>query len=139
MTGKLRFIALLSGATLASCTTAPPAPVRDARAQAQYQQLVSGKIAQAPISCVPNFNTNDMVVVDGRTIAFRVGARTTYVAYLSPGCDLIGSGSYALVSRQFGGGGTCRGDIQQVLDVSSRMNVGSCTIAEIIPYTRPGR
>lgn len=136
---SLRSFLLLSGAALASCTTAPPAPTRDARAQAQYEQLVRGKVAQAPISCVPNYNTNDMVVIDGRTIAFRVGSRTSYVAHLSPGCELIGGGNYALVSRQFGGGGTCRGDIQQVLDVSSRMNVGSCTIAEIIPYATPGR
>lgn len=130
---------LLAGAALASCTTAPPAPTRDARAQAQYEQLVGGKVAKAPVSCVPNYNTNDMVVIDGRTIAFRLGSRTTYIAHLSPGCELISGGNYALVSRQFGGLGTCRGDIQQVLDVSSRMNAGSCTIMEIIPYVTAGR
>ncbi len=136
----MRALALLyGGAMLAACTTAPPPPTRDARAQAQYQQLVGSKIAQPPISCVPNYNANDMVVVDGRTIAFRQGSRTTYIAHLTAGCELIGTGSYALFSRQFGGGGTCRGDIQQVLDTSSRMNVGSCTIAEIVPYSTPGR
>lgn len=130
---------LLGGALLASCTTAPPPPTRDARAQAQYQQLVGDKVAQPPISCLPSYNANDMVVIDGRTIAFRLGSRTTYVAHLTPGCELIGTGTYALLSRQFGGGGTCSGDIQQVLDTSSRINVGSCTIAEIVPYVRPGR
>lgn len=132
-------VILLGGAALASCTTAPPTPTRAARAQAQYQQLVGGKVATAPVSCVANYNTNDMVVIDGRTIAFRRGSRTTYIANLSPGCELISGGNYALVSRQFGGLGTCRGDIQQVLDVSSRMNVGSCTIEQITPYVRTGR
>lgn len=130
---------LTGGALLASCTTAPPPPTPDARAQAQFQQLVADKVAQPPISCLPSYNTNDMVVINGRTLAFRVGSRTTYVAHLSPGCELIGTGTYALVSRQFGGGGTCSGDIQQVFDTASRMNVGSCTIAEIVPYARPGR
>jgi hypothetical protein len=130
---------LLGGAMLASCATEPPPPTRDARSQAQYEQLVGGKVAQSPISCVPNYNTNDMVVIDGRTIAFRRGARTTYIAHLSAGCELIATGTYALLSRQFGGGGTCRGDIQQVLDTSSRMRAGSCTIAEIVPYQSQSR
>ena len=34
---------LLLGATLASCTAAPPQPMRSARAQAQYSQLLAGK------------------------------------------------------------------------------------------------
>jgi hypothetical protein len=129
---------MLVVATLASCTTAPPPPTRDARAQAQYEQLVGGKVARAPISCLPTYYANDMVTIDGRTLAFRVGSRSTYIAHLSPGCELIGTGNYALLSREFGNAGLCRGDIQRVLDTSSHMTVGSCTIAEIVPYERPG-
>jgi hypothetical protein len=80
-----------------------------------------------------------MTTIDGRTLAFRVGSRTTYIAHLSPGCELVGSGTYALLSRQYGGMGLCRGDIQQVIDTMSHTTVGSCTIAEIVPWTTPGR
>jgi hypothetical protein len=57
--------------------------------------------------------------------------------HLSPGCELISGGPYALLSRQTGGQGVCRGDIQQVIDTMAHITVGSCTIAEIVPYTRP--
>ena len=78
-----------------------------------------------------------MSVIDGQTIAFRVGTGTTYLVHLSDGCGLLGSGNYALLSRQVGGLGLCRGDIQQVVDTMNHITVGSCTIGQIVPYTRP--
>lgn len=129
---------LIGGALVASCTTAPPPPTApSARAQAAAARVLAGKVARAPISCLPNYNANDMTIIDGRTIAFRSGMATTYLVHLSQGCELIGTGTYALLSRQFGGTGLCQGDIQEVVDTSSRMNVGSCTIADITPYVRP--
>src|SRR5947209_20342665 len=128
---------LLLGATLASCTTGPePAPTRSVRAQQQYMALVAGKTPRAPLSCLPNYNANDMTVIDGRTLAFRRGTGTIYIAELTPGCEMVGGGTYALLSRQYGGTGLCRGDIQQVIDTMNRITVGSCTIGAIVPYTR---
>ena len=139
---KMRRISLLiAGSILASCTTAPPAPdaaMRSPSGERAYQSLLAGKVPGRPISCLPNYNSNNMSVIDGRNVAFSVGTRTVYLVRLTPGCDLLGGGGpYALLSRQFGGQGTCRGDIQQVVDTLNRMTVGSCTVAEIIPYTRP--
>ena len=129
---------LLLGATLASCTaTAAEPPARSARAQQQYMSLVAGKTPRPELSCLPSYNANDMTVIDGRTLAFRRGTGTVYMVHLTPGCEMAGSGGYALVSRQFGGTGMCRGDIQQVADLTNRINVGSCTIGAIIPYVRP--
>ena len=99
--------------------------------------MIAGKVARPPISCLPPLAGNDMVVIDGRTIGFRPSSRTSYVVHLTPGCELLGTGTYALLSRQFGSSGLCRGDIQRVIDTSSRMTVGSCTVADIIPYVRP--
>jgi hypothetical protein len=128
---------LLIGATLASCTATAEQPIRSSRGQQEYMSLVAGKTARAPISCLPNYNANDMTVIDGRTLAFRRGTGTVYVAQLTPGCEMLG-GPYALLSRQYGGMGLCRGDIQQVIDVTNRITVGSCTIGAITPYTRAG-
>jgi hypothetical protein len=127
---------LLLGATVASCSTPAEQPTRSARAQQEYQTLVAGKTARPEISCLPSYNANDMTVIDGRTLAFRRGTGTIYMVHLSPGCELAGGGGYALVSRQFGGQGMCRGDIQQVADLTNRITVGSCTIASIVPYVR---
>ena len=129
---------LLLGATLASCTNMPEQPIRSARGQQEFQTLVAGKTPRAQLSCLPSYNANDMTVIDGRTLAFRRGTGTVYIMSLTPGCELGGGGGYAFVSRQFGGQGLCRGDIQQVMDLTNRITVGSCTIGAIIPYVRAG-
>lgn len=129
---------LLIGATLASCAAGPEQPIRSAKGQQEYMTLVAGKTARPQLNCVPSYNANDMTVIDGRTLAFRRGTGTVYVVNLTPGCELAGGGGYALVSRQYGGMGLCRGDIQQVMDLSNRITVGSCTIGAITPYVRPG-
>ncbi len=128
---------LLLGATLASCTaTAAESPTRSARAQQEYQSLIAGKVAGTEMSCLPNYNTNDMSIIDGRTIAFRRGSGTVYLVHLTPGCEMAGGGTYAFLSKQYGGMGLCRGDIQQVVDTMNHINVGSCTIAAIVPWTK---
>jgi hypothetical protein len=137
---KMRVIPLLiAGSIVASCTNAPPPPYMDRSPSGQraYTELLAGKVPRAPIGCLPNHDANDQTVIDGRTLAYRVGSGTTYLMHLSEGCEMLGSGNYALLSRQFGSPGMCRGDIEQVVDTMNHTNVGSCTIADIVPYTRP--
>lgn len=132
---------LLTAAALASCTMAPPPNgARAAAGQQRLQMLLAGKSPGAPISCLPSYDQNDMQIIDGRTVAFRLGARTVYLVHLSPGCELLGgAGGYALVTKEFGGMGLCRGDIARVFDTTSRITVGSCGIDNIVPYTGAGR
>ncbi len=127
---------LLAVAASASCAIAPRPTGPDPRAEQKYAELIAGKVPQMPISCIPNYSYNDMTTIDGRTIAFRLGNATTYMVHLTPGCEMIAGGSYPLLSRQFGGMGTCQGDIQRVLDTVSRSTIGSCAVAEIVPYVR---
>jgi len=138
---KMRRMSLLiAGTILASCTTAPPPPsasMRTASGQRAYETLIAGKVAGAPMNCLPTYHQNDMSVIDGQSIAFRSGTRTAYLVRFTPGCELLDAGHYALLSRQFGGTQLCRGDIQQVVDITNRMTVGSCTVADITPYSRP--
>jgi len=126
-------------ALLGSCSMAPQPVMRSPSGQRALDSLLSGKVAGTPVSCLPSYNANDMSVIDGRTVAFRVGTGTVYMVQLNEGCGLLGSGNYALLTRQFGGSGLCRGDIAQVFDTMNRQTVGSCTVAAIVPYLRPGR
>ena len=130
---------LVAGSILASCANAPPPPYmeRSMSGQRAYETLLAGKVPQRPITCLPNYYANEQTTIDGRTLAFRVGSRTTYIMHLSAGCEMLGSGTYALLSRQIGGPGMCRGDIEQVVDTMNHVSVGSCTITDIVPYTKP--
>ncbi len=125
---------LLVAATLAGCSTAPEP--RSARAEDQLRRALDGKVAQAAVSCLPSFRSGDMTVIDDNTILFREG-RTVYRNDLNGGrCSQLGSGHYALVTRSFGGG-LCRGDIAQVMDVANGFTVGSCVIGDFVPYRAP--
>ena len=129
---------LLLGAALVSCSSVPPAPVvRDASQQATFMRLTGDKVAGPPISCLPSYSQNDMSIIDGHTIAFRVGTGTVNVVTLGEGCGMMSVGGYALQTRTFGQG-LCTGDVAQVVDPLNRTTVGSCAIGPIVPYVRPG-
>jgi hypothetical protein len=134
-----RIFLLIASSLLASCMTGPPPPPQPPTPEQvqEYQKLVGGKVAQAPISCLPNFYSNDMRTIDGRTLGFRMGQSRAYIVRLSPGCELLDRGGYTLLSRQPGGMGLCQNDIQEVVDLRSHMHVGSCVVASITPYYRP--
>ncbi|HWJ59828.1 MAG TPA: DUF6491 family protein [Sphingomicrobium sp.] len=129
---------LLVGATLASCAAVPPQPMRTPERQAQYMRLLGDKVAGPPQSCLQSYNQQDLSIIDGRTLIYRQGTGRAYLVTLTPGCEQISTGGYALVTRSFGGMGMCQGDIAQVSDVLNRQLAGSCTVASIVPYARPG-
>ena len=134
---------LLLGATLVSCTAAPAADTqRSAKNQARYQELIAGKVAGAPMNCLPYYlKANDMTVIDDNTVAFSrgPGSSPVYIAHMRGPCTgLVGPGPYALVTRQVGASGFCSGDIATVQDTMAHITVGSCSFGEFVPYTRPG-
>ncbi|MEO7602001.1 MAG: hypothetical protein ABIS39_01880 [Sphingomicrobium sp.] len=134
----MRQIALiLAGAGLTACSTAPQPVLRSADKQAEYTKLIDGKVAGPVANCLPAFNAGDMRVIDDNTIVFRQSANRVYVANLQGGCPYLGRGGYAMVTRQVGGSGLCRGDIAQVVDTGSGMSVGSCVFDGFTPYKTP--
>jgi hypothetical protein len=128
---------LLVGAAVTSCAAGPQEPTRSAQSARQYEQLLAGKVAGPPVSCLPSYNANDMVVIDERTVAFKRGSNRVYVNHMQGGCSNLGGG-YALVTKGFSGTGLCRGDVAQVVDIRNRITVGSCAFGDFVPYSRPG-
>ena len=128
---------LFTAAALAGCTTQPPSPSEAAEAQATLAELTAGKVAGAPITCLPpTVRSRNMVVIDRSTIAFEDGRNRTYINHLRGACD-IQPGFNSLVVRS-GGSGTCSGDIADVADLRTGMTYGSCALGEFVPYTRAG-
>ena len=128
---------LMAAAVVASCTTQPPIPMRTAENQRAYERLLIGKVPQQPTSCLPHYRSGDMRTIDENTIVFRDGTSRVYVAHMQGGCNGLGRGHYALVTRQFGSANLCRGDIAQVVDTLSGIPVGSCVFGDFTPYVRP--
>ena len=129
---------IVAGTILASCSNVPPpAPVRTADKQREFQLALQGKVAQKPVSCLPSYRSGDMRTIDDNTILFRDGANRVYVNNMQGGCSSLSRGNYTLVTRSFGGSGLCRGDIAHVVDLLNGMQVGSCVFGDFTPYVRP--
>ena len=124
-------------ALLAACAAQPMGPDRTARGDARLAQALAGKIPGRPVSCLPNFRSGEMEVIDSGTLIFRDG-RTTYLQRTHGNCYPGGDrGGYTLVTKQSGGSGNCRGDIAQVVELSTGTFAGSCSFNDFIPYRAP--
>lgn len=131
-------IFILMATAVTACTTAPQqAPVRSVEAEQHLNKLLAGKSAGQPVNCLPSWKSNDMVVVDDNTVVFRDNANRVYVNNFRDGCSNLGSGWYALLTRRTGST-LCSGEIAEVIDTSSGMTVGACSLGEFVPYTRAG-
>ena len=129
---------LIAGSILASCTMAPPPPPHMmAHSGAELQRLLAGKVAQAPITCLGSYRSQNMQVINEDTIAFLEGNRRVTLAHTTGCSNLRPNGTYALVTSQYGSFGLCRGDMAKVTDLSSGIVVGSCAITGFTPYVMP--
>ena len=117
---------------LCACATASEPVQRTAKAQSEYDHLLAGKVAGKAEKCLPTYRSNDMTIIDDNTILFRDG-RTVYVNHPPGGCNNLQQGGRALVTKNFGPQ-LCRGDLATVVDNSSGMSVGACSLGDFIPY-----
>jgi hypothetical protein len=130
----------LFAAALAGCSVQPDSmAVRGPRAQQELDRYLVGKVAGAAVSCLPDYRTSDMTIVDEQTILFRDGANRVYRNDPPGGCSGAGRPGSTLVIRRFGGTGLCRGEIVQVADLLTGFGGGSCALGDFVPYTTPGR
>ncbi|HMI40276.1 MAG TPA: hypothetical protein VK485_03470 [Sphingomicrobium sp.] len=129
-------IILITAAASACAASAATGP-RTARAERDLQRELVGKVAGAPVKCLPSYRSNDMTIIDDNTILFRDGRNRVYRNDPLGGCSPMGSAGYTLVFRPLSGQ-MCRGDIVQVTDLRSRMIAGSCSLGDFVPYQVPG-
>ena len=76
--------------------------------------------------------------LDNGAMAFRRGSQIYVSTFEGGGCDRVGSLGYALVTRPRGGS-MCSGDFAKVMDTSTGMIVGSCSLGSFVPYSKMRR
>ncbi len=117
---------------LCACATASEPAQRSAKDQATYDRMLAGKVPGKVEKCLPTRRSNDMTVIDDNTILFRDG-RTVYVNHPLGGCQSLTRSGSALVTTNFGPQ-LCRGDLATVVDNSSGMTLGACSLGDFVPY-----
>lgn len=136
----MRPFALAALAILAACTTTPAQEKRAAAAQAGTDEALAtelaGLVPGEPSDCLPAPARTQMSSKGfGSTIVYRVSSDLKYRTDTN-GCEGVGRRDDILVT-QTPIGRTCRGDIAQTIDRTSRFPTGGCSFGSFVPYRRP--
>ena len=108
---------------------------RYAKEEARLEKALAGKVAGKPVSCIQlrNAQGTESFDNDKGTILFKVSRKLVYRTDTNGGCRDIGR-SNALITRSFGGGQLCRGDIATSADLTAGFSSGSCAMNDFVPY-----
>lgn len=133
--GSMLVPGLSAAVILAACSTTDSQPTRSPQAEAALTKALSGRVAGAPVRCIPTYRADDMQIIDDWTILFKDGS-TIYLQNPRGGCPGIGSHRNILVSTPMPSNQLCSGDIQQLFDPVSRIGGGACVFGDFVPFTK---
>ena len=108
--------------------------VSTARDSQTVDQLLAGRTAGTPQSCVSEPNIDDTRIFDSGQILYRMKAGPDYLN-TPPACRGVLRRNAAIASR-IPTTSLCRGDILQVFDPVSHIDYGSCGLGDFVPYPR---
>lgn len=124
---------LLTLAALA-VTFAAPAQAKRLSPDAQLADLLKGRVAGAPVQCIPTNVTNSQQIVTGRAIVWRVGSKL-YVNVPRARAETLRDDD-VLITQQWGSQ-LCRNDQVRTVNPMSRIPGGVLLLGDFVPYTKP--
>ena len=131
----LKLAALAFSLTLvAACSDvdSTPKPLTEKQSAVLIKQL-DGKVAGKPVNCLSDFNTGNVIRVSDNILLYRISSRLVYKNTLRSSCPGLARDDDIIVSEQFGGQ-KCRGDIIRLVDRTSGITGGVCSLGEFTPY-----
>lgn len=128
------FSKLIAGAALVASAVPAMAAARAPGGEAELNRLLAGRVAGAPVSCIPLFNLGSTRVIDGVGIVYRIGGKL-YVN--RPKSDPRGlDDDDILVVRSFGSQ-LCNTDRIDLVDRNTRIWSGFVSLGDFVPYSKP--
>jgi hypothetical protein len=127
-----------AGASPASCAPTDAESTPPALTEKQSKLLskeLDGKVAGEPVKCISEFNADNIMRVSDDMLLFRVSGRLVYQNKLRSRCTGLERDSDIMVFEQFGTQ-KCSGDIIRLVDRTSGIQGGFCSLGEFIPYRR---
>ena len=109
-----------------------PAPLTDKQSALLTKEL-NGKVASAPVNCISDYNASNIIRVSDNILLYRVSSRLVYRNNLRSTCSGLARDNDIIVSEQFGGQ-KCRGDIIRLVDRTSGISGGFCSLGQFTPY-----
>lgn len=101
----------------------------------RLEKLLEGREAGRPVSCISNYATRDLEILDGVALVYRSGS-TLYVNVPRNPEDI--DSDDILVTRT-NGGQFCKLDIVHTVDRTSHFTTGFISLGDFVPYKRVAR
>lgn len=122
--------ALLAAAAFA----AAPALAQQAPDQDPLQKAVAGRVAGAPVNCIPLRSIRSSKIIDGRAIIYEVGS-TLYVNTPRAGASDLRHDPILVTNTH--SSQLCSIDTVKLIDRGSQFSRGFVSLGEFVPYTKP--
>lgn len=105
---------------------------RTEKAEAKLSQMLEGRTAGTPVTCIPAFRSNQLQVIEGVALVYRSGD-TLYVARAT-NPESMRWDDILVINRM--GGQLCHTDIIRTVDRMSGFNTGVVFLEKFVPYTK---
>jgi hypothetical protein len=128
----MRFVILISAATLAVASCAQPGTPSDTAA---FAREIAGRVAGPPQACIGANPQTNLRVVDASTVAYEVGT-TMWVNRLPSACPAL-QPMNTLIVEPGTAGQYCRGDHIRGLEPGGIIPGPTCFLSDWVPYRRP--
>lgn len=129
---KNLFVIAAAGAALAVGATAAQAETRQERAEARLAEMIEGRVAGEPQTCVTSFRSNGIEVIPYVGIVYDAGD-TIYVARATRP-ERLRSTDVPVIERF--GSQLCRNDVMRTIDRYSGFTTGALFLEDFVPYTK---
>lgn len=100
-------------------------------------ELLAGRTAGKPVSCVSLRDVRSTRIVDETAIIYELSRKRWLVNFPRGGCPSLREDRTLVTTTP--STRLCRGDIARVIDPPSPMEFGSCGLGDFVPYSLPGR
>lgn len=100
--------------------------------EAKLAQLLKGRMAGTPVTCVPAFQSNKLEVIEGVAMVYGSGD-TLYVAR-STHADSLRWDDIVVINRM--GGQLCHTDVIRTVDRMSGFTTGVVFLDKFVPYRK---
>ncbi len=134
------FLTSTGGAALLLCgctvTNADSTPIALTEKQSNLlQKQISGKVAGEPVSCISNFQSDDIIRVSDDMLLYKISGRLVYQNRLKSPCPGLASDRDIMVTERFGNQ-QCRGDIIKLEDRIGGIPGPFCILGDFVPYRK---
>lgn len=128
---KLLTLAAAGAFALTGTNVAAETPAE--RGEAKLAELIEGRVAGEPVSCITTFRSNGLRVIEHVGLAYDSGD-TIYVARTT-NPRMLDRSDVPVIERM--GSRLCRTDVMHTVDRYSGFTTGVLFLEDFVPYTKP--